>query len=233
MTGIGLPWERSWSSTSNPSMPGSPMSSTIRSKRPDSASSSPLGPSPATVGWWPSARSPLATNEAIRSSSSTIRIWAIGCPSSSGRRSGRLSSVDLPVGQDDLHVRAVGFGVGDAYVAAVGVGDRAHDAEPEAETVVAGTHVAAAEPLEHGLAVLGRDPVTRVADPQPHEAVLSGRADRHGGTGVGVLDRVVGELEQRLGDPLLVEHRAAAGDAVELPLAVAERGGLGQHRLGE
>src|SRR5688500_4938112 len=204
MTGIRLPWERSWSSTSKPSMPGSPMSSTIRSKRPDSASSSPLGPSPTTVGWWPSARRPLATNEAIRSSSSTIRIWAIGCPSSSGR----VSSLDLPVGQDDLHVRAAGLGVGDAYVASVRVGDRAHDAEPQAEAVVPGARVAAAEPLEHGLAVLGRDPVAAVADPQPHQTALAGRAERHDGAGVGVLHRVVGELQERLGDPLLVEHGA-------------------------
>src|SRR5690349_6157649 len=186
MTGIRLPWERSWSRTSKPSMPGRPMSSTIRSKRPDSASSSPLGPSPATVGWWPSARRPLATNEAIRSSSSTIRIWAIGRPSSSGRRSGRRSSFDLPVRQDDLDVRAVGIGVGDAYVAAVGVGDRADDAQPEAEAVVTGAHVAAAEALEHRVAVLGRDPVTGVADPQADHAVLAGRADRDSGSGVGV-----------------------------------------------
>ena len=75
--------------------PGRPMSRTRRSNWPDSASSSPASPSPTTVGWWPSARRPLATKEAMRSSSSTIRMRAMRGPP---RRRAATSSKRAPCG---------------------------------------------------------------------------------------------------------------------------------------
>ena len=74
------------------------MSRTTRSWSPLIASSRPLTPSPATVvARCPSARRPLATNAAIRVSSSTIRIRAIGPPFRVARRAG--TRADEPAGR--------------------------------------------------------------------------------------------------------------------------------------
>ncbi len=135
ITGSRLPCERSASRTSKPSMPGRPMSRTSRSNWPDSASSRPVSPSPTTAVWWPSARRPLATKEAMRSSSSTIRMRAMA----------RGLLVD---GQDDLEAGAVRLGVVDVDVAAVRLDDGAHDRQAEAEALVAGPDGAPAEALE-------------------------------------------------------------------------------------
>ncbi|CAM5616098.1 hypothetical protein SBADM41S_04670 [Streptomyces badius] len=74
ITGSVTRASRSSRSTVKPSRPGSPMSSTIRSNPPVSAWPSARSPSSATTVVKPLARRPFWTNEAMRSSSSAIRM---------------------------------------------------------------------------------------------------------------------------------------------------------------
>ena len=50
---------------------------------------------------------------------------------------------------------------------------------------------------------------------------------------VGVLDGVVGELQHGLGDPLLVHRHDPLGGVVEVPVAVGQAAGLGQQGVGQ
>lgn len=80
ITGTAERASRSWRSTVKPSRPGSPMSRTTRSKPPVRACSYAVSPSAATVVVKPLARSPFSTKEAMRSSSSAMRIRFITDP---------------------------------------------------------------------------------------------------------------------------------------------------------
>ena len=79
-------------------------------------------------------------------------------------------------------------------------------------------HGGPAETLEDLLPVRGRHPRPGVAHPEPHRPRVVRRPDGDGVALAGVLDRVVGELEQRLRDPLRVQAHGDLRGGVGLPV---------------
>src|SRR5581483_11909807 len=141
-------------------------------------------------------------------------------------------------GQLEPEGRSGGRARPDGDRAAVGLGDRAGDEEPEAGAGLAGAgRVQALELLEDHVLVLGRDAGPTVADVHHQRAVVDARGDGHGAAGRGVLDRVVDQVDEHL-----LQARAVAVDGrergpqpgLDLDLVLAELGGGGrlEHELG-
>ena len=196
-----------------------------RARRPTTAVANPL------------ARSPFSTNAAIRGSSSAMRIRLIGGTSvrpADGRRSG-LSDARQP-GARIVDRPAPGRRCRTELDALppCAVGDRAgrSPARARRRPSAASPAAAAGEPLEDPLAVVGGDARAGVARPSSRSSC---RADaRRRARSVarrGVLDRVVGELQQRLGEALRVERddHGPARLAVDPPSASAEPADLVEH----
>ncbi len=78
------------------------------------------------------------------------------------------------------------------------------------------------EPLEHAFLLVRADAWSVVTYPEPHGTVLDEGADRDLAALLGVLDRVLRELHQRLGDALPVGGHDAGADVLDHPLAWAE-----------
>ena len=113
------------------------------------------------------------------------------------------------------------------HAAAVGLGDRAHDREPQTRSArgAVARRVGAVEAIEDALALLGGNarPVVFDEEPDPsrragldahaHEPPLGGR----------VLDRVAHQVAQRLGEPVGVGSQRRRRDGTELEAAVGEQ----------
>jgi hypothetical protein len=111
--------------------------------------------------------------------------------------------------------------------------DGPDDRQTQPEALVLVADGAATEALEDLVAVPGGHTRAGVPHPQPSGVAVVRRAQRDLVTGSGVLDGVVAELQQGLGQPLLVDLRGHARRLVERPAPLAEAARLGEDVDGE
>ena len=104
--------------------------------------------------------------------------------------------------------------------------DRLHDRKPEAGALGPPGAGSPAEPLEDALLVVERDARPFVTHPKGSLAALHGRAQRDPVSFGGVLDGVLDELDDCLGQSLAVRDDDAGAAALETPVARPERPGL-------
>src|SRR6266545_4888374 len=205
-TGTSL-MSRSRSSTCQPSMTGSPMSSTTSSGRPEWSNRRPVRPSRACSTSWPlrfnSSRSAVAMSWSSSTTSTRLMSSSLRC-----------RGVDSRVGgQADRDGGAGTFRAGGADGAAVKLGDRTgdHQAEPGAGHASLDGVGRPGEGLEHpGQVGLG-DPDSGVADLDPPAAGVGNSAYGYRPARVGELDGVADQVVHDLPQPYLVGGDLRAG----------------------
>ena len=180
------------------------MSSTTRSNSPLRAWSSPSRPLSATVARCPSARTPLATNAAIRG-------LVLNDQDAGHRGPPRVGCGAERHGDDESWRRRRR-------------GSRAATVPPWARAIAARSTARARSPRRRRGRGRGRSARrsgrgrpsghagSGVAHPDPHARRGVRRPDRDHVPGPGVLDGVVGELQDRLGQALLVGDQPAGAD---------------------
>src|SRR5687768_3706738 len=140
----------------------------------------------------PRARRPFSTNEAIRVSSSAIRMLFIGSVCSGGRIKALAR-----VPRDDDRERGAGALLADQRDAPpMCLGDGTHDRQPEPGPGSRSSFLSAGsvEPREDGRLFGLRDTATAIADPQAGVDVVQVQAEGDHVPRLRVLDRVLGKL---------------------------------------
>ena len=203
-------------------MPGRLRSRISRSKSSSLASASALIPSPTIVD------REAARPQALLQERGQPRL-VLGDQDPAHRWRGRGCSRD-----DDREGRAQPGSRVELDRAAVRLGDRAHDREPEPGAVgglrgVVAARVASEDPLAVGVV----DPGPFVADPEPGPVADQRAAEPDRLALAGVADGVLGQVHDRLGEPLLVGDDDPDPGAVEAPVAIAEAAGLGEQVVRE
>ena len=200
MTGTGTPGRAAARSTSKPSMPGQP---DVEHHQVEVAAERLVEPLAAVAGdrgaGSPSARSPLATNDAIRGSSSTIRMRATGPPRCPGRG----------IGQGDHEPRAGRDGVLHGRPCRRGPRAMARTIDrPEAEALVALGHARCGRTARRSARrSAGGHPGPGVADPEPRHVPSYDDPIATTSPGPVCFTALSASWSTRLGDPLLVDHR--------------------------
>ena len=184
----------------------------------DRAWSRPAEPSPTTVGWCPSARRPLATNEAMRClvlDDQDAGHWGPSLVMVSTKRApvGALSSTRTVPEWASAMARTMD--------------------SPRPKPSSSERTLPRPKRSKIALALLGSHPGAGVAHPDGGDLVGDRGPDGDDVARVRVLDRVVGELEDRLGDALFVDDQTTRGAGIESPVPVAEHPRLGQQGSGE
>src|SRR5918992_5059938 len=199
---------RTW----KPSRLLSPMSSRSRSNSSLSPSACACSPSPVRNVVKPFARNPFSRKDPISGSSSAIRmrgiVLSVGRVARNDDREGR------PLVEAALQL--------DPAVVSLGDGLDVGEAEPASAVAPAGLS-SAGEAIEDPLLLGEGNARAGVPDPDQRLVVGEGRPDRDRVVGLGVLEGIVGEVHDGLGEAVAGREDGPPGGVVERPPARPER----------